>query len=215
MGLFNGHIVPGAFSFLFGAWWAFSAWRVYILSRLGRRDYLSTASFTIPKLSNRLCRTLAELATAYEDGKFTAMGNTQHTSMYVFYGLSGLADLLTIHEAPVPRGTDYSLLRLAVCAEAFLFHFHLHVRRHLDVLVHTLLIYTLVAEAACIAVVQGTWFFQVAFVLNNPLPNAKPWGDGHQDLMLATILGVDRNGDVRYSLLSDRPITMRSGAGDD
>lgn len=150
---------------------------------------------------------VAELATAYEDGKFTAMGNTQHTSMYVFYGLSGLADLLTIHEAPVPRGTDYSLLRLAVCAEAFLFHFHLHVRRHLDVLVHTLLIYTLVAEAACIAVemirrrsalatlgracfqvVQGTWFFQVAFVRYNPLLNAKPWRDGHRDLMLATIV---------------------------
>ncbi|CAN7940313.1 unnamed protein product, partial [Ixodes hexagonus] len=219
MGTFTGHVLPGTFLFLLGTWWTFGAWRVYILGRLRRRSYLYTASFALPKLPKRLCveglgkvlcasiGTAGELATAYYDGHFAAMGNAQHISMYVFYGLSGLTDLLTVHGAPLPVGTDHCILLMAVCVEGFLFHFHLHGRTHLDVLIHTLLVYTIVAEAVCIAiemarrksalaalgrayfgVVQGTWFFQVGFILYNPLPGAQKWVENHHNMMLATAI---------------------------
>ncbi|KAG0418384.1 hypothetical protein HPB47_004906 [Ixodes persulcatus] len=127
--------------------------------------------------------------------------------MYVFLGLSGFTDLLTIHRAPIPRDTDYCILLMAVCVEALTFHFHLHGRTSLNVHIHTLLVYTIVAEAACIAaemarrrsilaalgraffgVVQGTWLVQIGFILYSPLPNATPWEENHEDMMLATAI---------------------------
>ncbi|CAN7943415.1 unnamed protein product, partial [Ixodes hexagonus] len=216
MGSFAGHVLPGTLLFIVGTWWSFSVWRVYILSRVRRRNFICTASFRLPILPKKLCfEGLAKIAcsltgvgaligTAYVDGVFTP-ANNQHMSMYGFYGLSGLADILTIHGAPVPRGTDYGILLLAVCVEGLLFHFHLHGRGHLDVLVHTLLVYTILAEAACLlvemarrrsalsafgrayfGVLQATWFFQIGFILYSPLPNSQPWKENHHNMMVAT-----------------------------
>ncbi|XP_029823745.2 transmembrane protein 45B [Ixodes scapularis] len=272
MGTFAGHALPGTFLFLLGTWWTFGAWRVYILRRRGHRNYSCTAAFTFPKLPERLCieglakvvsacvGVAAEVATGFKHGRFTEIGNAQHTSMYIFYGLSGLADILTVHRAPIPRGTDYGILLMTVCVEGLLFYFHLHGRTQLDVLVHTLLVYTIVAEAACIAVemvqrrstlaalgrsffgvMQGTWFFQIGFILHNPLPNSRPWDENHQNMMWAAVFytwhmigvmvhvglmgvfawlwcmwceGFDKTEDVCYSLVSTRPQMMESDAGD-
>ncbi|XP_049512506.1 transmembrane protein 45B-like [Dermacentor silvarum] len=125
--------------------------------------------------------------------------------MYLFYLLSGVVDVMTNNRFPFPMGTDHVTLLLAVTVEGLLFHFHLHGRPHLDVLVHTLLVYTVAAEAACIIVemcrprsvlaslgrayfclLQATWFWQVGFILYSPLPGLPPWDvHSHMDMMLA------------------------------
>lgn len=274
MGSFNGHLLPGALLSILATSWALGAWRVYILSRLSRRRHLFTGSASLPKLPKILwieglgkvvCASIgvaAEIATAFVDGRFTGAGTTtQHTSMYIFYGLSGVTDLLTTAGAPMPRGTRHSILLMAVCVEGLVFHFHLHGRTDIDVMVHTLLIYAIAAEAACIAVemalrhsvlaalgksyfgvVQGTWFFQIGFILYNPMPNARQWEENHQNLMLVTTIytwhmigvlayvglmglvvwlwctrfeGMGKNEDVCYSLVSNAPIEMKSGGVDE
>ncbi|EEC06498.1 transmembrane protein 45B, putative [Ixodes scapularis] len=218
MGSFTGHVLPGVLLFLLGSWWVFGTWRAYILSRLRRRNYWCTASFALPKLPKKLCfeglgkvvcasvGVAAETVAAFKHGEFTNVGShTQHISMYIFYGLSGLADLLTTYRAPIPRGTDYSILLMTICVEGLLFHFKLHDKAHLDARLIELLVYTIVAEAACIAaemvrrrstlaalgraffgVVHATWLIQIGFVLYNPLPNAKKWEENHQNMMLVT-----------------------------
>ncbi|XP_070383483.1 transmembrane protein 45B-like isoform X3 [Dermacentor albipictus] len=117
----------------------------------------------------------------------------------------GVFDVMTNVRFPFPPYTDYAVLLLAVTVEGLLFHFHLHGRAQLDVLVHTLLVYTIAAEAACILVemcrprsvlaslgracfclLQATWFWQIGFILYSPLPEHPPWDvHSHSDMMLA------------------------------
>ncbi|CAN7940225.1 unnamed protein product, partial [Ixodes hexagonus] len=137
-------------------------------------------------------------------GVFKEGKDAQHMSVALFVCLNGMLDLPTHYEAPLPRGTDYIGLLLALLVEALLFFFHLHGRTDLDVLVHTLLVLTIMLEAACVAVemchrrgllatlgraffriLQGTWLGQIAFILYNQLPGALPWEGDYQSLMVA------------------------------
>jgi hypothetical protein len=116
-----------------------------------------------------------------DTGRFVTFGSGQHATMFFFFGLSGLADVLVKLRSPLlPSGSEYLFGILAFAVEALLFMFHLHGRSTMDVLVHTLLIYVLYAtivvcmfEAkfrrkpllvfirAFLLIVQGTWFWQV------------------------------------------------------
>ncbi|KAL3221481.1 hypothetical protein MRX96_029380 [Rhipicephalus microplus] len=217
MGTFAGHALPGTFLFILGTWWAYGAWRNYVRSREHKRRYTCRAWYEIPCATRRICfegiakivtcsiGVAGEVATAFKHGHFTEMGNAQHVSMYLFYLLSGLVDVMTNCGFPFPPHTDYVTLLLAVTVEGLLFHFHLHGRPHLDVLVHTLLVYTVAAEAACIiaemcrprsvfaslgrayfCLLQATWFWQVGFILYSPLPAHPAWDvHSHMDMMLA------------------------------
>jgi hypothetical protein len=148
-----------------------------------------------------------EIYTGISDEKFTALGNGQHATMFFFFGIASVIDLLLYFEAPLPKDIDYVANIFAIGIEGLLFKFHLHGRSELDVLLHTLLIYTIVlnvvgvilemkfrnnvlcALARCYGfLLQGTWFWQVGFILYNPNPNATPWKpDNHDDLMIATM----------------------------
>ncbi|KAH7933616.1 hypothetical protein HPB49_014375 [Dermacentor silvarum] len=223
MGKFEGHALPGTFMLTFGTWWAFAAWRNYFRSREQKRHYACRCSYAMPCLCRRfnfegitkivacsICvanetRGIIQVGVTTERGYFDLMASSQHFSMYLFYVLSGVVDVMTSSGFPLPPYTDYVTLLLAVSVEGLLFHFHLHGRPPLDVLVHTLLVYTAVAWAACIVVemcrprsilaslgrayfclLQGTWFWQVGYVLYSPLPEHPPWNvESHTDMMLA------------------------------
>ncbi|XP_054933895.1 transmembrane protein 45B-like [Dermacentor andersoni] len=217
MGTFIGHAMPGTFLFIMGSWWAFFAWRNYVRSREQKRPYVCRCSYPIPCLSQRFSfEGIAKIVTCsvgisdevdagIEYGYFVNMACAQHISMYLFYLLSGVVDVMTSVRFPFPPYTDYVVLLLAVTVEGLLFHFHLHGRDQLDVLVHTLLVYTIAAEAACILVemcrprsvlaslgracfclLQATWLWQIGFILYSPLPEHPPWDvHSHSDMMLA------------------------------
>ena len=136
----------------------------------------------------------AEVITAFNSGKFEYMGNGQHATMYFFFGLCGLIDILVHHKVALPKGIDYAMHVVAFSVEGLLFNFHLHGRTELDVLIHVLLHYCVIGTVIAILVemryrrsilaaltrtffvmLQGTWFWQVSFILYNPLPDAEPW----------------------------------------
>lgn len=142
---------------------------------------------------------LAELfvgraATLYDDdGELVAkhLDNYTHAVMYGFFGLSGVVDLVMWFELfPLPPKFDYFVSSLAFFFEGLLFCFHLHGRDELNVRLHTFL-YILVFVTAAVfflAVIsdqffhfvgflrayllslQGSWFFQIGFVLFGPNP---------------------------------------------
>ncbi|KAL1482882.1 hypothetical protein MTO96_013387 [Rhipicephalus appendiculatus] len=178
METFAGHALPGIFFILFGTWWTFAAWRNYVRSRQNKQRYA-----TAPCLLESL----------------------QHQTMYAFYLLNGVVDVMYNAGFPFPPRTDYVALLLASASEGLLFHLHLHGRPHLNVVVHTLLVYSMVAMVACIVaemcrprsvllslgrayfcLLHGTWLWQIGFVLHNPLPGYKSWDvTSHMDSMLA------------------------------
>lgn len=148
-----------------------------------------------------------EIITGFEDGEFKHMGNAQHATMFFAFGLTGVADLLLFYKAPFAvRGMDYAAAFLALVVEGVLFGFHLHGFNALETHVHVLLIYVIFANAVAVLLemkdtkspmaalarcycflLQGTWFWQVAFILYNPLPGHAWDGNGHESLMFSTL----------------------------
>ena len=104
----------------------------------------------------------------------------------------------------LPPRFDYLVLSLAFSIEGLLFFFHLHGRSELNVRLHTIVYITAFITAAVffLAVIseeilpymgflkpyllslQGTWFFQIAFVLFGQ----NPWKSNHSNVEVSTIL---------------------------
>ncbi|RWS24978.1 transmembrane protein 45B-like protein [Leptotrombidium deliense] len=224
MGSFLGHIVPGTFFIIFGLRWLYLTIDRYF-KLISKHHYSKAVTYrctaTFPfsccpnkpgegylKIISCAIGMTAEIVTAFDNGKFTSMGNTQHSTMYFFFGLNGVVDVLLFYGMPVPQGSDYLTMALACFIEGLLFYFHLHGRTMLDILVHQLLLVAIIASFfACLiewkyrnnvlsilfrssaALLQGTWFYQVGFILYNPIPGAEKWEpENHSQIMLVTAI---------------------------
>uniref|UniRef100_A0A8C1ADU9 Transmembrane protein 45a n=1 Tax=Cyprinus carpio carpio TaxID=630221 RepID=A0A8C1ADU9_CYPCA len=106
--------------------------------------------------------------------------NWQHTTMYLFFAIAG-AISLTVHSRDIaPLALDRMLLALAFFNEG-------RILDMLDVHVHTLLLYAIFGQAficllevfhrgnillellrATLTILQGSWFWQIGFVLYPP-----------------------------------------------
>lgn len=51
------------------------------------------------------------------NGEWVKLMNWQHSTMYLFFGISGIADVLTMSSLPVPAGLDRLGLSLALFVE--------------------------------------------------------------------------------------------------
>ena len=148
-----------------------------------------------------------EIITGFHDGKFAYYGNMQHSIMFTSFMIAGILDILRHHKLPIPEEASYSAILLSFLIEGILFKYHLHHRNEIDVLIHTLLVYTIFCNIlACLAemayresllaavsrayftMLQGVWFIAVGFMLYNPFkePNWDP--ENHDHFMLATML---------------------------
>ena len=136
--------------------------------------------------------------------------NLQHATMILMFGLNAVVDILLHYKFPVPQNSDYITMALAIASEGLLFKFHLHGRTDLDVLVHTLLVYALVASTASVLIemkfrhsimaalsrpyftlVQGTWFWQTGWILYPPFPWSFQWDEeDHGQIMVATTIFI-------------------------
>ncbi|XP_053223337.1 transmembrane protein 45B [Podarcis raffonei] len=113
----------------------------------------------------------------------------QHMTMYLFYGFSGVADVLVHTSLKLPVGLDRLLLALALFAEGFLFHFHDYKDATLTEHLYHLMSIAVFGAALCASlevfqrdhtllelsraslfILQGSWFWQIGFVLY------PPWG---------------------------------------
>lgn len=222
MGTFVGHAVPGLYFFMFGLWFMVNIWIRYYKALKGNGvQYKNTVTFKCGCLCGRaknwqiegflkvvaaITGFIGESATAFENGTFYYIGNGQHITMYFFYGLSGVVDLLLHYNFPLPKKLDYFTLLIAIFTEGILFKFHLHDREEFDTTVHVLLIYAVfltmlpvlaemywehnilpaLARALCF-MLQGTWFIHVGFLLYSPLPNPQKWDNSGNSIMYATM----------------------------
>ncbi|XP_037524634.1 transmembrane protein 45B-like [Rhipicephalus sanguineus] len=214
---FAGHAFPGSFFILFGTWWTFAVWRNYIRSRQNKQPYVCHCTYAVPCLPRKIsvegivkvissCACIAvEYHVAFGRGPRVLAESVTHQSMILFFLLNGVVDLMYNAGFPFPPNTDYVVLLLACASEGQLFHSHLVGSPELNVIVHTLLVYSMVAMVVCIAaemcqprsvllslgrayfcLLHGTWLWQIAFILHNPLPGYKPWDvNSHKDSMLA------------------------------
>lgn len=110
--------------------------------------------------------------------------NWQHGTMYLFFGISGIACIASTAIRLVPAGINRLAISLALFVEGFLFYYHVHHRPMLDAHIHTLLLVAVFAGSAsamlevfikhniilelfgaCMFILQGSWFYQIGFVL--------------------------------------------------
>ncbi|KAG7159644.1 Transmembrane protein 45B-like [Homarus americanus] len=78
------------------------------------------------------------------------LGNAQHMTMFFFFGLNGAVDMITHYRVPLPPDMDFVSSILALGMEALIFFYHLHGRNPMDIQVHMLLVYVVVASAVSV-----------------------------------------------------------------
>ncbi|NXR12300.1 TM45B protein, partial [Semnornis frantzii] len=197
MGNFKGHALPGSFFLLFGLWWSVKYPLKYACRKNKNACYLgSRAGFQrlefvegIIKAVFALIGMVAEQFVPdgphlklynYEEKHWDHLMNWQHATMYLFYGISGLVDIVAHGTNTLPLAMDRMMLSVAVFIEGFLFCYHLHGRAMLDVHVHQLLLFAVFGAAVCVflevffrgsivlemlrtslCILQGSWFWQV------------------------------------------------------
>lgn len=188
-----GHVIPGSFFLVLAIWWTIQIFRRYYssLQKSGCK-YKSSVTFPCPCLPGRLkdweiegfikilfcfIGIIGETITGFADGHFAYMGNGQHITMFAFFAFSGITDILVHKNLPLPKGIEYAVCLLAFTTEGIVFKFHIEGRDGLDVLLHTLLVYTIALTVAIgvaemcyrdnplialarvyFILVQGTWF---------------------------------------------------------
>uniref|UniRef100_H3CH39 Transmembrane protein 45a n=1 Tax=Tetraodon nigroviridis TaxID=99883 RepID=H3CH39_TETNG len=131
--------------------------------------------------------------------------NWQHSTMYLFFGLAGIVSLVVHTTDVAPLALDRLMLAIAFFNEGFLFLYHLHGRAMLDVHVHQLLLYAIFGSAAVaflevfhrgnfllemlrctLTMLQGSWFWQIGFVLYPP--HGPEWDlKDHNNMMFITM----------------------------
>lgn len=143
---------------------------------------------------------LGEIVWSYRnDPGGIPIGNKQHISIFAFFGLSGAVDLLMQYKDILPPDSDYASMALALGIEFVIFNFHITERSKLGVLLHQILTYTIALN--CLAVLaeikyrrsilaglaksyflflQGTWFWQIGFILYNPKYHSR-WDENNDD----------------------------------
>lgn len=127
--------------------------------------------------------------------------------MYSAFVLGAVVEILMHKNYELPKKLDFVCGILGFSVEAFLFYFHLHAREPIDIHLHILLFY---AVSGCIlfialemsnpnqvlftygrilfTLLQGTWFYQIGFVLYPPTDSLKfKWDlNDHGQLMIIT-----------------------------
>jgi hypothetical protein len=118
--------------------------------------------------------------------------NVSYSTMYFFYGLTGIVDLMIFFNFKLPEDLDYVALCVAVMAECILFKFQFFgYHEGMILMVHTLLYYILVTTffvlilqmnfktnivisllRPFIFILRGTWLYQIGFILHNPFGNS-------------------------------------------
>ena len=164
------------------------------------------------KLLFTLVGTAMEVGYGLKDYMFFGgfQNNVQHATMYSVISVNAVIDILCHYKAPVPPDSDYVSMAIAVVSQGLLYASHLHGRKGLDVLVHTLLVYLSITLAAVILIemkyrnnimaalsrayltlVVGTWYWQEGWMLYPPFPWSFQWDpNDHGQMMIATTVFV-------------------------
>uniref|UniRef100_A0A8C8E4W5 Transmembrane protein 45B n=1 Tax=Otus sunia TaxID=257818 RepID=A0A8C8E4W5_9STRI len=221
MANFKGHALPGSFFLLFGLWWSVKYPLQYLSQKVTKKSHRIYCFQRVDAIEGGIKIIFALIGMLAEqfvpDGPhlylysgekrdWVKLMNWQHTTMYLFYGLSGVVDVFTYISQAVPQGLDRLMLSMAVFVEGCLFYYHVLHRPMLDQHIHSLLLIAIFSGAcsvmlevflrdnivlemfrAGVTIVQGTWFWQIGVVL------FQPWGgpmwdeNDHSNIMFLTM----------------------------
>ncbi|NWV30116.1 TM45B protein, partial [Origma solitaria] len=199
---FLGSALRGTFFFAFGLWW--SVW--YPLKYLrrkgdaegqphrGRAEVFEGAVKAFFALIGILVEQFVPTGPHLQlyspkTHSWTDLTHWHYCTIYVFFLLSGITDVLSHSPLKLPRGLDRLSLSLALLVEGLLFCFRDYGDAVLDHHLHSLLAMAIFAGALCALLevflqdriiletfrtssflLQGSWLWQIGFVLS------PPWG---------------------------------------
>lgn len=222
MANFGGHAIPGTFFLLYGFWLTVKHilqhyWRKnqpkgrqVMLPLFRRMDYIEGgfsifASFVGIMVEQFVVDGPHAHLYDKENDSWVKLMNWQHSTMYLFFLISGIALVASTASKMLPVGVDRLALSLALFVEGFLFYYHVHSRPPLDAHIHSLLLVAVFSGSAstmlevfirdniilemlraCLFILQGSWFYQIGFVL---YPLSGPEWDLklHDNIMFVTM----------------------------
>ncbi|XP_015994775.2 transmembrane protein 45B [Rousettus aegyptiacus] len=202
MANFKGHALPGSFFLIVGLWWSVKYPLKYFHQKRKRSQYYQRLEI-IEAAIRTLFSIIGILAEQfvpdgphvhlYSENHWIKLMNWQHSTMYLFFAISGVIDMLTYLNTHVPLGVDRLVMAVATFNEGFLFYHHVHNRPPLDQYIHSLLLCAVFGGTLSIflevifrdnivlelfrtslTILQGTWFWQIGFVLFPPF-GAPKW----------------------------------------
>ncbi|XP_061595805.1 transmembrane protein 45B [Cololabis saira] len=222
MANFGGHAIPGTFFLFYGVWLAVKHtlqhyWktsqpkgRQVMPPFFKRMDYIEGGLKIFATFVGIMVEQFVvdgPHARLYDrDNKsWVKLMNWQHSTMYLFFGISGMALVIATAFRRVPAGVDRFALSLALFVEGFLFYFHVHARPPLDAHIHSLLLVAVFGGSAStmaevfirnnvvlellkafLFILQGSWFYQIGFVLY-PLSGPQWDLEQHGNIMFVTM----------------------------
>ncbi|KAB0359577.1 hypothetical protein FD754_003733, partial [Muntiacus muntjak] len=211
MANFKGHALPGSFFLIVGLWWSVKHPLKYFYQK--EKSSQLTHHYQRLEIIEAAIRTLFSVIGIlgeqfvpdgphlhlYHEDHWVKLMNWQHSTMYLFFAVSGIVDMLTYLITHVPLGLDRLVMALAAFNEGFLFYYHVHNRPPLDQHIHSLLLCAVFGGALSLAVevvlrdnvvlelfrtslllLQGTWFWQIGFVLFPPFGGPE-WDQNNDD----------------------------------
>ncbi|XP_062054448.1 transmembrane protein 45B [Lepus europaeus] len=216
MANFKGHALPGSFFLIVGLWWSVKFPLKYFHQK-GKKSRLSL-HYQRLEIIEAAVRTLFSVIGIlaeqfvpdgphlhlYNEKQWVKLMNWQHSTMYLFFAVSGIIDMLTYLVTHIPLGVDRLAMAVSVFTEGFLFYYHVHNRPPLDRHIHSLLLVALFGGSVSVflevifrdnivlelfrtslVLLQGTWFWQIGFVLFPPF--GTPEWDQQEDTNLMFI----------------------------
>ncbi|XP_073929085.1 transmembrane protein 45A-like isoform X2 [Castor canadensis] len=215
MGDFPGHALAGSFFFIMGLWWSTKSILMHVCKKQKRACFLgSKALFHRSEilegmvivgmvLTGIVC--LQSAATSKE-GQWVRILRWHHLTIYLFYGLCGVVNILCFTITSLPVSLTKLMLSNAFFADAFTLYNHTHGREMVDIFVHQLLTFatilaglvafiefltrskvTLVLLRSSLIMLQGSWLWQAGFVLYAPT-GGPAWDlEDHSNIMLLSL----------------------------
>ncbi|XP_037361532.1 transmembrane protein 45B [Talpa occidentalis] len=204
MANFKGHALPGSFFLIIGLWWSVKYPLKYFHQKgkhsqpthyYRRLEIIEAAIRTLFSVTGILAEQFVPDGPhlhLYHGNDWIKLMNWQHSTMYIFFAVSGIIDMLTFLSTHIPLGLDKLFMAVAAFNEGFLFYYHVHHRPPLDQHIHSLLLYAIFAGTfsslleiifrdnivlelfrTSLVILQGTWFWQIGFVLFPPFGSAE------------------------------------------
>ncbi|XP_055957641.1 transmembrane protein 45B-like [Patella vulgata] len=162
MGSFGGHALPGSFFFALGLWQTVQSFRRYHRCRNSKGRFKSSTwypagscckqlkDFPVEPCVKVLMCLVGFIGTIMHAKNFNEIlhdpMNEQHMTMYLFFGLNGVLEILTHFNLTFSVYINHISLASAYFVEFILFKFHLHGRTGVDNLLHILLLYVICAS---------------------------------------------------------------------
>ncbi|XP_036132909.1 transmembrane protein 45B [Molossus molossus] len=218
MANFKGHALPGSFFLIVGLWWSVKyplkychhkGKRSQLIHSYQRLEIIEAAIRTVFPVIGILAEQFVPDGPhlhLYTENHWIKLMNWQHSTMYLFFAISGVTDMLTCLINHVPLGVDRLVMAVATFNEGFLFYHHVHNRPPLDQYIHSLLLCAVFGGALSIflevflrdnivlelfrttlVILQGTWFWQIGFVLFPPFGTPSWDQEDHGNLMFITM----------------------------